>query len=104
MYIVKKNPSVSGAYGVLKTWSKNSAPEGYALWPDSVDIEDFINNKGFVNLVINDNNVVVSYSANTEAKEAWERDHTEPTPDKPEDYVTYDQMADMIKEGVNNVE
>lgn len=78
MYIIKKNPSASGAYGTLTSWdNKKTVPEGYVLWPDELDTETYYANKGFVTLTINDNNIVTNYEPNNDALQTYEQSQIE---------------------------
>lgn len=106
MYIIKKYPYSNGAYNALIHWDGSDVPQGYAVWPDELNTDDFYSCNGFVILTIDDNDVVTKYEKNTEKWEAWKETLPEPEPDPAptENYVTYDNMAEMIKEGVNSVE
>lgn len=74
MNIIFTTSSASGAYSTIQSWNRPVPPEGYAVWPDTVDTADFYNYNGFVNLTVetvDDVPTVTSYTPNVEAWEAW---------------------------------
>lgn len=102
MRIIRTTPDANGAYPALQYWPNGVIPEGYAQWPDSLNTEDFDTHNGFVVLTVARGRVV-SYEVNTEAWEAW-TPAPEPEPPSPGgEYVTYDELAKAIREGVNAV-
>lgn len=102
MRIIRTTPDANGAYPALQYWLSGVIPEGYAQWPDSLNTEDFDTYNGFVVLTVARGRVV-SYEVNTEAWEAW-TPAPEPEPPSPGgEYVTYDELAKAIREGVNAV-
>ena len=70
MKIIKITPDSNGAYPAPQSWSESRVPEGYALWPDTLDTTDFETYNGFVILNILRGRVA-SYEVNQEAWEAW---------------------------------
>ena len=100
MKIIKITPDSNGAYPAPQSWSESRAPEGYALWPDTLDTTDFETYNGFVSLNIRRGRVA-SYEVNHEAWEAWEP-APEPEPPGGSDAI-YDELAAAIREGVNAV-
>ena len=102
MRIIRTTPDVNGAYPALQYWLSGVIPEGYAQWPDSLNTEDFDTYNGFVVLTVARGRVV-SYEVNHEAWEMW-TPAPEPEPPSPGgEYVTYDELAKAIREGVNAV-
>lgn len=102
MRIIRTTPDANGAYPALQYWLSGVIPEGYAQWPDSLNTEDFDTYNGFVVLTIARGRVV-SYEVNHEAWEMW-TPAPEPEPPSPGgEYVTYDELAKAIREGVNAV-
>ena len=119
MKIIKKTPASNGAYGNIQEYPGITTPEGYYEVPDWVDTEVFTQYNGFVNLETL-RGCVISMSPNLEAWQAW-KDSLPPDPEpKPtlEERVTaledtqvgqddldamWTQMADAVREGVNEV-
>ena len=102
MKIISLTPGTNGAYPPLQEWNEPTAPPGCALWPDSLDPEDFDTYNGFVTITVRRGRVA-SYEVNHEAWEAWEP-APEPEPPTPggSDAI-YDELAAAIREGVNAV-
>ena len=70
MYIIKKEPLMSGAYPNMQTWDLDAPPYGYAIVPDELDIAVFYEYNGFVFLTI-ENDTVKEMKANIAAWERW---------------------------------
>lgn len=69
----------------LQSWSTETPPEGYALWPDTLDTADYFAHNGFVKLTIetvNDIPTVTSYEPDLEAWENWKSSLPEPEPER----------------------
>lgn len=101
MRIIRTTPDSNGAYPALQEWAGRFPPVGWAQWPDTLDTEDFDTYNGFVVLTIARGRVV-SYEVNHEAWEMW-TPAPEPEPEPSGEYVTYDELAKAIREGVNAV-
>lgn len=70
MKIIRKTPAENGAYPPLQDWAGLAPPSGYNSWPDSLEVETFQQYNGFITPVVV-RSIVQSYTANTEAWEAW---------------------------------
>lgn len=70
MNIIVNTPNESGAYPAIQFWPGNTAPDGYCIWPDSLETDTFQQNNGFVTLTVA-RGMVASYEPNTEARNAW---------------------------------
>lgn len=104
MKIIAKTPASNGAYPALQDWGGLVPPEGYYKWPDSLDTADFYQYNGFVTLTTA-RNLVIDYEPDVEAWEAWKATlPPEPEPEPEPEYVTYDELAAAIREGVNAVD
>lgn len=68
--IIKKQPNTSGAYPAPQSFN-GDLPQGYATI--NLDLAEFYAHNGFVTLEI-ENDVVVSYTPNLEAWNAWKPD------------------------------
>lgn len=79
MYILSKTTNEYGGYGVIQTWD-GPPPEGYFQVPDTFDFDEYNEYNGFVNLAIK-HNVVIGFTPNTEAWEAWKAQLPEPEPE-----------------------
>lgn len=101
MKIIRRTPNANGAYPPPQTWAEARIPDGYALWPDALDMADFETYNGFVILNILRGRVA-SYEVNHEAWEAWEP-APEPEPPSGGGDAIYDELAAAIREGVNAV-
>lgn len=74
MNIITISSNASGAYPPIHSWNDSALPEGYAVWPDTVDTANFYNYNGFVTLTVetvDDVPTVTSYTPNVEAWETW---------------------------------
>lgn len=111
MKLIRTTPNPSGAYPPIQEGQFSAVPEGMAVWPEELDTANFYQYNGFVTLVTAQSEgitVVTGYQANVEAWESWKESlppdpGPEPEPG-PEDYVTYDELAAAIREGVNSVD
>lgn len=79
MYILSKTTNEYGGYGVIQTWD-GPPPEGYFQVLDTFDFDEYNEYNGFVNLAIK-RNVVIGFTPNTEAWEAWKAQLPEPEPE-----------------------
>lgn len=103
MKIIAKTPASNGAYPALQDWPGLVAPEGYYKWPDTLETETFYQYNGFVTLTVV-RSMVQSYAPNVEAWEAWKESlPPDPEPEPEPEYVTYEELATAIREGVNAV-
>lgn len=103
MKIIRKTPAENGAYPPLQDWAGLAPPSGYNAWPDGLEVETFQQHNGFIVPVVV-RSIVQSYTANTEAWEAWKASlPPDPGPEPSGDYVTYGELAAAIREGVNAV-
>ncbi len=88
----------------IQSWSGDGIPLGYAIVPDDFDTSEFYAYNGFVDLTIDDTNTVTAMTPNVEAWEAWKASQPEEAETEPESpYVTWDDLASAIEEGVNEV-
>lgn len=74
MNIIAKNAYESGGHPPIQSWNKADIPEGYAVWPDTVDTSDYYAYNGFVTLTVEQVDgvdTVTKYEPNVEAWEAW---------------------------------
>ena len=90
MRIIRTTPDSNGAYPPPQVWS-GRVPEGYAVWPDSLGMEEFEAHNGFVILKLARGRVV-SYEVNTEAWEAWK----ESLPPDPEPVPTDTEVLNAL--------
>ena len=112
MNIITKTAYENSGYPPIQSWDNLAIPDGYAVWPDSVDAADYYAYNGFVTLTVEQVDgvdTVTKYEPNVEAWEAWKAtlppDPPEPEPEPgDDDYVTYSELAAAIREGVNSVE
>lgn len=85
MYIIVKTSYASGGYPPIQSWDRPAIPDGYAVWPDTVDTADYYAYNGFVILTVEQVegvDTVTSYTPNVEAWEAWKESlPPEPTPE-----------------------
>jgi hypothetical protein len=98
MYYINPTPNKTGNHG---------NPMGQPF-PTCVTLPDdllspYLAAKGFVTLTVEDG-AVTSLETNQEALEAYEADHPDLPPEKPEEQVTWAAMAAAIREGVNDVD
>ena len=106
MKIILIDAYENGARPALQDWNNATPPEGYAWCPDEfVEVFYSTDPAGFVNIEI-DGDTVVHMTVNTDALEAY----IASLPDEPEDEPTVDDgeltvsdMANAIREGVNEV-
>ena len=82
MEIIRKEPSLVGAYSAPQTWDDPTVPEGYAVIADIVDMVDFYAYNGFVTLTIEED-TVTAYTPNVEAWEEWKTSLPEPQEEEP---------------------
>lgn len=80
MKIITSEPASNGAYSALQEWNTPVPPEGFFLWPDSLETDTFYSYNGFVTLGVA-RRTVQSYSPNTEAWEQWKAEHPMPEPE-----------------------
>lgn len=81
MRIIPKNANPSGAYPPIQEGASR-LPDGFAVWPDTLDTAVFYEYNGFVNLTIEQVDKVDTVTAvepNTEAWEAWKASLPEET-------------------------
>ena len=74
MKIIVKELYESGAYPSIQEGDVVAIPDGFALWPDTLDTADFYAYNGFVTLTIEQVDgvdTVTAYAPNVEAWEAW---------------------------------
>ena len=90
MRIIRTTADSNGAYPPPQVWS-GRVPEGYAVWPDSLGMEEFEAHNGFVILKLARGRVV-SYEVNTEAWEAWK----ESLPPDPEPVPTDTEVLNAL--------
>lgn len=103
MKIIEKTPAENGAYPPLQDWPGLVPPESHYKWPDTLDTADYYAYNGFVTLTII-RGMVQSYQPNVEAWETWKESlPPEPEPEPEPEYVTYAELAEAIREGVNAV-
>lgn len=94
MNIIKTNNT--GACPPIQTWNHEEIPDGYAVWPDTVDTADFYTYNGFVSLTVEtveDVPTVTGYTPNTEAWEAWKATLTP----EPEPIPTIEERVDTLE-------
>ena len=101
MKIIRTTPDANGAYPAPQPWAGLRIPDGYAIWPDSLDMADFEAYNGFVLLNVLRGRVA-SYDVNHEAWEAW-TPAPEPEPPSGGGDAIYDDLAAAIREGVDSV-
>lgn len=105
MKIIRQSPGLDGGYPPIQDWSGASPPAGFDQWPDDLEQDTFRQYKGFVITTVM-RGVVKSYQPNEAAYEAYMEKHpadsTEPET-KMEQYVTWSQLADEVRKGVNEV-
>ena len=105
MKIIRQSPGPDGGYPPIQDWAGVSPPAGFDQWPDDLERDTFQRYKGFVITTVV-RGVVKSYQPNEAAYEAYMEQHPEET-QKPEtetgEYVTWSQLADEIRKGINEV-
>ena len=66
MNIISIEKRVNGSYPSIQTWDETySVPANYAIWPSYISTEEFYNNGGFGELVV-ENGTVKSFKPNEE--------------------------------------
>lgn len=107
MYIIRNTQDEYGRYTTFQTWSGEKAPENCFICPDGFKDTFFATGQGgFVNITVDENNVITEMTVNQEAYDAWKADHPDPEPEpepEPVDDINYDELATAIQEGVNEV-
>lgn len=91
MKIIKNTPFENGAYPSIQNWDGISPPEGYYVWLDGLDTENFYQYNGFVTLNVL-RGAVISYTPNEEAWEAWKAT----LPPEPEPETTDTEILNML--------
>lgn len=102
MLILRNSPGANGAYPAPQTWNKPDPPQGYVIIPDTIDMSDFYDYNGFVNLQI-EGDTVTGYTPNTVAWEEWKASQTPPEEPEPtiEEYlVDLDYRLSLTELGV----
>lgn len=106
MYIIRKTRSASGAYPPLQTWSLSTAPLGYLIYPDEFYSTFYPSDKlvaGFVDLML-DKDTITNVKWNDAAYQSYiEALPPEPEPELESEYVTYDELAEAYREGVESI-
>lgn len=93
MLIVEIQPQENGAHR-NQTCNLSNIPEGWAVVPDSIEVPATF---PFVNIEAEDG-VVTSMTAGVVPEP-----EPEPAPEPEPEYVTYEELAAAIREGVNAV-
>lgn len=105
MKIIQKAANPSGAYPPMQD-GISTLPDGYAIWPDELSTEDFYAYNGFVTLTIEETDgvpIVASYTANSNAWEAWKAslpEPVEPGPTAEERVTTLEQENKLLTKQV----
>lgn len=105
MKIIKQSPGLDGGYPPIQDWAGTSPPDGFDQWPDDLEQDTFRQYKGFVITTVM-RGVVKSYQPNEAAYEAYMEKHpvgAGESETKADQYVTWAQLADEIRKGVNEV-
>ena len=101
MIIIQREPNPSGAYPAPQIWASHNIPDTHAIIPDGVDLTEFYDYNGFVELRIV-GNTVVRITPNAVAWEEWKASLPEPEPEPPtqEERITLleEQIAQADKE------
>ena len=104
MNIIFKEPYENGCYSNMQTWEASAPiPETHALWPDTLDTDDFYNYNGFVVLTIetiDGVDTVTAYEPNVGAWEAWKASLPEP----PESQISDDESIAIITDTLTTSE
>lgn len=96
MKYINKAISADGYYSVIQQTASNKLPDGCAKWPDDLDTTVFYEYNGFVTLIIEDN-TVVEYYPNEEARDAYFSNLPEPQVDpEPIDEYTTDEIVNAL--------
>ena len=100
MKVIRTTPNPSGAYpGIQEGAFGAPLPEGLALWPEELDTETFYSYNGFVDLLIDEEDgilTVISCAPNVEAWERWTAEHPDPEPG-PEPENAIEQLRKEIR-------
>lgn len=70
MLIIQQQPEASGAYPPIQSWTGTIPPDGYDVWPDTLETDTFQQYNGFVVLTVV-RGMVSSYQPNTETWGTW---------------------------------
>lgn len=95
MTIILKTPNSNGGYPPMQSWSKPTPPDGYAVWPDTLDTDDYYSYNGFVTPTVEPVegvDTVTGYTPNVEAWEAWK----ESLPPAPEPEATDTEVLNTL--------
>ena len=108
MYLIKKITNTDGSCPPIQTWKKDAPPVGYAVCPEEFHAVFYSTSPaGFVNITV-ENDVVTSMEVNQEALDAYlaSLPGPEPTPepDDGDEPVTWNELAEAYKEGVNSLD
>ena len=93
MLIIEVQPQENGAHR-NQTCNLSTIPEGWAVVPDSITVPDTF---PFVDIEV-DGQTVISMTAGIVPEP-----DPEPDPEPEPEYVTYEELAAAIREGVNAV-
>ena len=106
MNIIFKEPYENGGYSNMQTWEVSAPiPETHALWPDTLDTDDYYAYNGFVVLTIetiDGVDTVTAYEPNVEAWEAWKA--SLPDPEPPEPQISDDEAIAIITDTLTTSE
>ena len=94
MKIIRTTPNDSGAFPPMQEGDFPVLPDGYAVWPDTLDTAAFYAHNGFVRLSVSDH-AVTACTPNVAAWEAWKaslppEQDPEPTPEEDVDAIMVD--------------
>ncbi|MCC8122713.1 MAG: hypothetical protein LIO58_04150 [Oscillospiraceae bacterium] len=92
MNIIKLAASENGARPAIQTWPEAIPPEGYAVVPDEFDTTVFYESLGFVDLTV-DEDEVVAMTANDAALAAY---RAELAPEAAAEEATPDMLLDIL--------
>lgn len=107
MYIIQIEPFESGARPPLQSWDRPNLPDGYAWCPDEFfDVFYSTSPSGFVHITV-ENDTVTAMEVNWDAYNKYVEEHPvvpdEPEPIEPSGDASWDDMANAIAEGVNDI-
>lgn len=95
-YIIKKEPNPDGSRPPLQSWSRPTAPEGFALCSDDFHGVFYSTTPaGFVDITVEDD-TVTSMTVNQTALDAYIAAHPEPEPVEPEPSVQDALIAQTV--------